>query len=146
VPIARAAAAAGTCHRRGAAGHDACDRGLRLCRPGDREDGWRRAKADPLRPFSAEREDRDLRDNFADRLAHQRAADLLDLCAARKPDIIVCDEVDFGAMIAAERLAISFASVVVIAAGSFVRPALVGEPLHRLRAEHGLPPDPELAS
>lgn len=99
----------------------------------------------PLRPLSAEREDRDLRDNFADRLARRRAADLLPLWRERQPDLVVCDEVDFGAMIAAERLGIPYASVVVIAAGSFVRPELIAEPLHRLRAEHGLPPDPDLA-
>jgi MGT family glycosyltransferase len=34
--------------------------------------------------------------------------------------------------------------VLVIAAGSFVRKALVGEPLNELRAEYGLPPDPDL--
>jgi MGT family glycosyltransferase len=35
--------------------------------------------------------------------------------------------------------------VLVIASGSFVRPALVAEPLDALRAAHGLAPDPQLA-
>lgn len=61
-----------------------------------------------------------------------------------RPDVIVCDETDFGAMVAAERLHLPYASVVVIAAGSFVRPEVVAEPLNALRAAHGLDPDPEL--
>ena len=35
--------------------------------------------------------------------------------------------------------------MVTIAAGTFARPELIAEPLGRLRAAHGLPPDPELA-
>ena len=45
-------------------------------------------------------------------------------------------------MVAAERLGIPYATVLVIAAGSFVRPEVVGEALHELRAAHGLPPIP----
>lgn len=48
-------------------------------------------------------------------------------------------------MVAAERLGLPFASVVTLAAGTFAVPELIGEPLGRLRAEHGLPPDSELA-
>jgi UDP:flavonoid glycosyltransferase YjiC (YdhE family) len=59
--------------------------------------------------------------------------------------LLVCDEVDFGAVVAAERLGLPYATVLVIAAGSFVRKEVVGEALNQLRAEHGLPPDPELA-
>ncbi|MCW2938447.1 MAG: family glycosyl transferase [Actinomycetia bacterium] len=99
----------------------------------------------PLLELNAEREDRDLRDGFASRIARDRATALLALCAEWRPDLVVCDEVDFGAMIAAERLGLPYASVLVIAAGSFVRTALIAEPLNELRAEHGLPPDPELA-
>ena len=96
----------------------------------------------PLLKLDLEREDRDLRDGFADRLARTRASALLDLGAGWQPDLVVCDEVDFGSMIAAEKLGVPYASVQVIAAGSFVRRELVAEPLSRLRAEHGLPPDP----
>jgi UDP:flavonoid glycosyltransferase YjiC (YdhE family) len=67
------------------------------------------------------------------------------LCAEWQPDIIVRDEIDFGAVVAAERLGLPHATVLVIATGSFVRRSLVAEPLNRLRAEHGLPPDPDLA-
>jgi UDP:flavonoid glycosyltransferase YjiC (YdhE family) len=58
--------------------------------------------------------------------------------------VIVCDEVDFGSMAAAEKLGLPHASVLVMAAGSFVRPEVVAEPLAVLRAEHGLPDDPGL--
>ncbi len=98
----------------------------------------------PLLPLDPEREDRDLREHFARRLAGERARWLLDQYADDRPDVVVCDETDFGAMVAAERLGVAYASLVVIAAGSFVRRDLVDEPLHALRAVHGLPPDPEL--
>jgi hypothetical protein len=98
----------------------------------------------PLLVPDLERQDRDLRERFARRGARVRAATLLHMGGEWQPDVIVCDEVDFGAMIAAERLGIPYASVTVIAAGSFVRKELVAAPLHELRGEHGLPPDPEL--
>jgi UDP:flavonoid glycosyltransferase YjiC (YdhE family) len=99
----------------------------------------------PLLKLDAEREDRALRDGYAGRIAHERAARLLGLCAEWQPDLLVCDETDFGCMVVAERLGLVYATVLVIAAGSFVRRELVAEPLNRLRAEHGLPPDPDLA-
>lgn len=99
----------------------------------------------PLRAVSAEREDRVLREGFADRMARDRVKDLLPLCAAWRPDLLVCDETDFGSMVVAERLVVPYASVLVIAAGSFVRHELITAPLSALRAEHGLAPDPDLA-
>ncbi len=99
----------------------------------------------PLLELCAEREERAVRDGFARRAARRRASDLLALCAEWQPDLIVCDEMDFGSVIAAERLGLPHATVLVIAAGSLVRPELVAEPLNELRAEHGLPPDPEFA-
>ncbi|HTE64454.1 MAG TPA: glycosyltransferase [Solirubrobacteraceae bacterium] len=98
-----------------------------------------------LLELSAEREDAVLRDVFAGRLARQRADGLLALCGTWQPDLLVCDEVDFGALVAAERLGLPYATVLVTAAGSFVRADVVAEPLDALRAEHGLDPDPELA-
>jgi len=47
-------------------------------------------------------------------------------------------------MIAAEYLGIPHATVIVIAAGSFIHPDVVGEALDELRAEFGLAPDPSL--
>lgn len=99
----------------------------------------------PLLAFDAAREDRAVRDGFAGRVARDRAAALLDLCGRWRPDLLVCDEMDFGAMVAAERIGLPHASVLVIAAGALVRPELVAGPLNALRAEHGLAPDPELA-
>ncbi len=98
----------------------------------------------PLLALDAEREDRALRVGFAGRIARDRAAKILALCATWHPDLIVCDEIDFGGMIAAEKLGIPYATVLVIATGSFVRD-VVAEPLNQLRAAHGLPPDPALA-
>jgi UDP:flavonoid glycosyltransferase YjiC (YdhE family) len=98
----------------------------------------------PLRPLDTEREDREFRDGFARRGAQQRAPRTLELCNIWQPDVLVCDETDFGSMVAAERLGLPYASVLVMAAGSFVRKELVGEALNELRAVHGLPLDPEL--
>jgi UDP:flavonoid glycosyltransferase YjiC (YdhE family) len=98
-----------------------------------------------LLPLDVEREDRALREGYAGRTARARAGALLSLCTEWKPDLLVCDEIDFGCMVAAEQLGLPYATVLVIAAGSFVRHSLLAEPLGRLRAAHGLPPDPELA-
>lgn len=96
-------------------------------------------------PVIAEREALLLREGFAGEYARHKAADLLAVCAEWQPDLLVREEVDFGAAVAAERLGLPHATVLVLAAGSFVRPELVREPLNALRAEHGLPPDPRLA-
>jgi len=61
------------------------------------------------------------------------------VCTAWQPDAVVCDEIDFGSMVAAERLGLPHASVLVIAAGSFVRPELVAKPLSALRTIYSLP-------
>ena len=99
----------------------------------------------PLQELDAHREERDLRERFIRRGARERVPAVLALCADWQPDLIVCDETDFGGMVAAERLGLPHATVLVIAAGSFLRPEVVAEPLNELRSEHGLPPDPELA-
>jgi UDP:flavonoid glycosyltransferase YjiC (YdhE family) len=91
------------------------------------------------------REYGDLRDGFAGRLARRRAAEVDVLCGSWRPDLIVCDEIDFGAMLAAEGRGLPYATVLVIAAGSFVRPDMLAATLGAVRAERGLPPDPELA-
>ena len=98
----------------------------------------------PLLELDMEREYRVLRDHYAGRWARYQATRILELRAERQPDLIVCDEVDFGSMIAAERLGLPHATVLVIACGSFIRADVVREPLDALRAEHGLPPDPGL--
>lgn len=98
----------------------------------------------PLLEVSSDREDRVLRESFAGRIARERAATVLALSEDWSPDVIVCDELDFGSMVAAERLGIPHATVLVIAAGSFVRADVVADPLNALRADYGLPRDPHL--
>ncbi len=100
----------------------------------------------PLADVDVDRDMRAVGPGFGRRIARERAADLLRLCAPWRPDLLVCEEVDFGAMVAAERLALPHATVLVLAAGGFVRPELVAGPLDEVRAEHGLPADPELAA
>jgi UDP:flavonoid glycosyltransferase YjiC (YdhE family) len=98
----------------------------------------------PLVEFDAAREDRLLRQGFAWFHARRRATVILELCERWTPDVIVCDDVDFGAMVAAERSGVPHANVLVIAAGALVRPAVVAAPLNLVRAEHGLPADPDV--
>jgi UDP:flavonoid glycosyltransferase YjiC (YdhE family) len=93
----------------------------------------------PLLEIDLEREAQVLRDGFAGRIARERADGVLEVCAAWRPDVLVCGEVDFGAMLAAERAGLPFATVLITATDAFVRPEVVTEPLDALRAEHGLP-------
>jgi UDP:flavonoid glycosyltransferase YjiC (YdhE family) len=88
---------------------------------------------------------RQLAEGFARRGARRHAAAVLELARAWQPDVLVRDEVDFGTAIAAESLALPCATVLVLAAGGFLRKEVVAEPLHELRSAYGLPPDPELA-
>ncbi|HKC50181.1 MAG TPA: glycosyltransferase [Myxococcota bacterium] len=99
----------------------------------------------PLAAIDVERDIRSVGPGFGRRIAGERASDLLRLCSDWRPDILVCEELDFGAMIVAERLELPFATVLVSAAGSFVRAELVAESVNAVRAGHGLPPDPGFA-
>ena len=98
----------------------------------------------PLLPLDPAREELGLRRSYAGWIARGRANDLVALCADWRTDLLVCDEFDFGAMIAAERLGLPHATVLVSAAGAFIRKEVVVEPLNALRSEHGLPADDEL--
>lgn len=97
----------------------------------------------PLLPLDAEREDRDL-ERIARVGGGERAVSVHALCRDWRADLVVCDEVDFGSMIAAERLGLAHAAVLVIAAGSFVRPAVVAQSIDEVRTEYGLSSDPQL--
>lgn len=99
----------------------------------------------PLLPVDRAAEELVIRHSFAGRTAQERAGRLLDIASQWKPDVIIRDEVDFGAAVAAERLGIPHVSIIVLAAGGLVRADLVAEPLDALRAEHELAPDPDLA-
>jgi UDP:flavonoid glycosyltransferase YjiC (YdhE family) len=107
-------------------------------------DRRRPAERTPLLPVDLEREARDLRVGFAQGNAREHASSIRELCEAWHPDVLVCDETDFGSMIAAERLGLPFANVVTLAAGSFLRPENLSESLDAVRSENGLPPDPDL--
>lgn len=98
----------------------------------------------PLVELDAEREDRVLRYGFAGRTAAARATDLLTLLRVARPAVVVRDETDFGAAVAAERFGVACATVLVLAAGSFVRREVVAEALTGVRAGHDLAPDPDL--
>ncbi len=98
----------------------------------------------PLRPLDPAREAQEFRDRFARQGAQNRVSYTAALCHAWQPDVLVCDETDFGSMAAAERLGLPYAVVLVMAAGSFVPVAAVGDVLGELRAQNALPPDPQL--
>ena len=145
-PIARAAQAAG--HTIAVAGrpqHQAAVEALGFDVFPIGDDADVSASRTPLRPLNPRLEDRVLREGFARRIAAERAAALVPLAEAWRPDAIVCDETDFGAMVAAERLGVPHANVLVLAAGSFARRPVIEGPLHELRAAHDLRPDPGLA-
>ncbi|MBP2320275.1 UDP:flavonoid glycosyltransferase YjiC (YdhE family) [Kibdelosporangium banguiense] len=98
----------------------------------------------PLLEPDAQREDNDLREGFVRNAARLRATGVLSHAKSWRPDVIMCDEVDFGAMIAAEVLGIPHVTVLSNAAGSFVRYPVIGEALNELRVSHGLAPEPDL--
>jgi UDP:flavonoid glycosyltransferase YjiC (YdhE family) len=139
VPLARAAAAAG--HDVAVAGRADMleaigERGFEaISSPGTAPDPAARM---PLKPYDPVDEDRALREWYAGTLARDRAAALLEIARDWRADRIVHDEADFGAAVAAERLGVPSASVLVVLATSFVRPDVVAEPLAALRAAHGL--------
>jgi UDP:flavonoid glycosyltransferase YjiC (YdhE family) len=89
-------------------------------------------------------EEQVLRDWYASRLARQRALFVVELGSTWRPDVIVCDEVDLGCVVAADRLGVPYARVLVIASGSFLRPEIFADRLDTLRADNGLAPDPSL--
>jgi UDP:flavonoid glycosyltransferase YjiC (YdhE family) len=84
-------------------------------------------------------------ENFANKGARRHATAVQEHIRSWRPDVIVRDEADFGSAVAAEVLGIPTATVLVLAAGMLLRPDLVSAPLATLRAEHGLPSDPDLA-
>jgi UDP:flavonoid glycosyltransferase YjiC (YdhE family) len=79
---------------------------------------------------------------FAGLLAERMAADLLVLPEARSADLLVRDSIELGACVAAERLGLPHAAVSILAAGFQPRwRDWIAEPLNKLRAAHGLPPE-----
>ncbi|RKT88024.1 glycosyltransferase, MGT family [Saccharopolyspora antimicrobica] len=101
-------------------------------------------KRAPLRVADAEQSDEEVRENFARRATRARLPLVGPLMRDWKPDLVVCDEFDFATMLTAERLDVPHVSVLVSATGLQIRPDVVGEPLQEIRAECGLPADPDL--
>lgn len=95
----------------------------------------------PLLPVDRAAEQDVVRRAYAGRIARERAGRLLALADGWLPDVVVRDEMDFGAAVAAEVLGLPHAAVTVIAAGGFAGPEVVGEAVDALRTEHGLPAD-----
>jgi UDP:flavonoid glycosyltransferase YjiC (YdhE family) len=111
--------------------------------PGDQEVAAAFQRANAL-PTLFEQVDQGLCDVFASIFAQHQIPAVLQACDAWQPDLIVRDEADFGGAIAAELAGIPSATVLVVAAGSFVRGDLVAKPLNELRIAHGLLPDPAM--
>ncbi|MEU7865877.1 glycosyltransferase [Dactylosporangium sp. NPDC049140] len=140
LPLARAAAARG---------HAVAFTG----RPGGLPDGFEGFPAGtdapnerrPLLALDREREAREFRDGFGGWIARERAATTREVAARWRADLVVCDDADFGSMIAAESLGLPHASVVVLAAGTFGRPPGLAAVLDETRSVYGLPADPSLA-
>src|SRR5579884_4317175 len=106
--------------------------GATLLDPGERR---------PLGPLDRGAEREVVRTFFAGRVARERTQRLLDVMNDYRPDVVVRDEVDFGAAVAGEASRVPHAAVVVIAAGGFLEPELIAEPLTALRSEYGLADD-----
>jgi UDP:flavonoid glycosyltransferase YjiC (YdhE family) len=104
----------------------------------------RARKRGPLRVADAEQSDKEVRENFARKGTRVRLPLVGPLIHDWKPDLVVCDEFDFATMLTAERSGVPHASVLVSATGLQIRPDVVGEPLREIRAECGLPADPDL--
>lgn len=67
----------------------------------------------PLLELDMEREYRDMR-GFADPITRARMAGVMEVAGTWQPDLLVCDEVDFGGMIAAERVGLPHATVLTL--------------------------------
>ena len=81
---------------------------------------------------------------FAGRLAIRQAERVREIIDKWQPDLLVCDDMDFGAMIAAEHAGVARIVVNVIASGALTRIEHVQHPLAKLREIYGLPDDPNL--
>jgi UDP:flavonoid glycosyltransferase YjiC (YdhE family) len=152
VPLARVVAAAG---------HEVAFASSRAFGPLIEEEGFAampagRASDDEVATVRAMAADEDIHDPrrataafyvqiMVDMNTRCMVPDLVDICRAWKPDILVREEAEFGGTIAAEHLGIPHAAVQVLY--FFARTSLEGavsKKLDRVRREWGLPPDPKL--
>ena len=96
-----------------------------------------------LVPVDRDAEREVMRDHFVAGFGRARAAALGALFDREHVGLVVCDEVDVGAVVAAEQRGIPSVTVDVIAAGLLTAPAVVGSAWDELRRDHGLAPDPQ---
>ena len=139
VPIARAAVAAGHTVAFASGGlHEVVEAA-----------GFRAFRVEPPRPapprrplqgVDDERERASLRDVLFRSAARARTPSVVELCGQWRPDVLVCDEVDLGSIVAAERLGLPYAVVIENASGGLIRPEEVEPALAELRREHGAAP------
>lgn len=98
----------------------------------------------PLLEVDMAREERDLRQRLVGDGARQRRPELQRVMGDWAADVVVADETDFGAGLAAQLTGIPHAVVLVLAAGTLTRPEVVADELDQVRQEAGLDPDPDL--
>ena len=101
-----------------------------------------RSEASPLVPVDREMERAVVRDHFVAEFGERRARDLGNWFDDDRPDLVVCDEVDVGAVIAAEQQDLPCVVVADILAGRLVADDVVDEAWRALRHAHGLDDDP----
>lgn len=93
----------------------------------------------PMRQHNLDHERRAVGRHFAAALARKRGSDIIALARDWEPDVVVRDEIDFGAAVAAEVLNLPHVTVVVLGAGGFLLPETAEAPLRSLREAFNLP-------
>ena len=96
----------------------------------------------PLLAPDCEGERSVMRDHFITEFGSFRASALRSLFEFERPDLVICDEVDVGAIIATEAASVPCVTVNVIAAGLLNSMHVVGEAWNALRVSNALNPDP----
>ncbi|WP_395729510.1 glycosyltransferase [Nakamurella sp.] len=100
----------------------------------------------PLAPVDRAAEAAVINDVFAGRIARGRATRLIEIGRTWRPDVILHDEVDFGAAIAADVLGLPRVELVVLPAGGTVDRDRLASSVARTSAEFGLPAGPRAAT
>lgn len=90
----------------------------------------------PLVPLNISAELAVVTNHFAGRAA-QESAEAVSMVISGAA-LVVCDELDFGAMAAADRAGVPVVVVAVIASDALVRDELVGDAVQKLRGSYGL--------
>jgi UDP:flavonoid glycosyltransferase YjiC (YdhE family) len=144
IPLAKAA---------GAAGHDvrfACahshiklltEEGFDVIPLGVRSQS-RQPEAKPLLPLNEFREEQDFVRGFIGEFARSRFDHITELIESFRPELMVCDETDFGSIFAAESKGVLCATVIVLAAGSFPNESSIKPDITDLRKAVGLSASP----